>query len=279
MSIPRISIVTACRNAEAHIEQTIQSVVDQNYGGLEYIIVDGKSNDRTMEIVSRFGPRIDRWVSEEDGGISDAFNKGIRMATGDLVGIVSADDYLLPGALESVAEEWRVAAFPEIVHGNILFLDSLSGSPTIVKPDPDLRKIWRRQPLKHASVFVAASAYKNFGVFSNNWRYAMDYDLVLRFYLAGCRFHYLNQTLAAVRPGGRSYTSISKPMWETCQIAELHGSPRWKARTNFLWKLVRCHVRAIALRPVFRIPLRAYRAINPRFEAVPGKNSSSSNPQ
>ena len=100
---PKISIVTITFNSESTVEDTIKSVVSQDYPNLEYIIIDGGSKDGTLEIVDRYRDRIAKVVSEPDKGISDAFNKGIRNATGDIIGIINSDDILLPGALSAVA--------------------------------------------------------------------------------------------------------------------------------------------------------------------------------
>ena len=91
---PRITIITVCYNSEKYIEQAILSVINQTYDNLEYIIVDGGSQDSTMSIVNRYRDKISVIISEKDNGISDAFNKGIRRATGDIIGIVNSDDML-----------------------------------------------------------------------------------------------------------------------------------------------------------------------------------------
>ena len=114
---PKISIVTITFNSENTVEETIKSVISQDYSNLEYIIIDGASTDRTLEVVNKYRDRIARIVSEPDKGISDAFNKGIRYATGDVIGIINSDDILLPGALQAVA-----AAYEEgvgVYRGNI----------------------------------------------------------------------------------------------------------------------------------------------------------------
>ena len=104
MELPKISIITITFNSEKTLEETIESVLSQNYPNLEYLIIDGGSSDGTLEIVKRYKDKIDFVISEPDRGISDAFNKGIRYATGEIVGIINSDDLLLPDALHKVAE-------------------------------------------------------------------------------------------------------------------------------------------------------------------------------
>ena len=103
---PKISIITVCYNSEKYLEETIQSVLRQNYQNVEYIIIDGGSTDNTVSIIDKYRQYITYFVSEPDNGISDAFNKGIRVATGDVIGIINSDDLLEEGALERVAQEY-----------------------------------------------------------------------------------------------------------------------------------------------------------------------------
>lgn len=95
----KVSMITICYNAEKTIAKTIESVLSQDYENLEYIIVDGGSKDHTVDIIKSYENKKIHWISEKDNGISDAFNKGIKMATGDLIGLINADDYLFPHAL------------------------------------------------------------------------------------------------------------------------------------------------------------------------------------
>jgi len=97
---PLISIITVVKNNEKYLEETIQSVVNQNFKNFEYIIVDGKSTDGTIEIIKKYNNKIDYWISENDKGIYDAFNKGLDIANGNLIGFVNSDDILTPNALE-----------------------------------------------------------------------------------------------------------------------------------------------------------------------------------
>ena len=97
---PLISIITVVKNNEKYLEETIQSIINQKFKNFEYIIIDGKSSDRTLEIIKKYNTEIDYWISEDDKGIYDAFNKGINIANGELIGFVNSDDVLTPNALE-----------------------------------------------------------------------------------------------------------------------------------------------------------------------------------
>ena len=118
-------MITPSFNSAATIGRTITSVLSQNYPNLEYIIVDGASTDNTLDRVRSYGDRITHVLSEPDHGISEAFNKGIRMATGDVIGIINSDDYLLAGALQKVNEAFD--GITDIYQGNILMRDPVTG--------------------------------------------------------------------------------------------------------------------------------------------------------
>ena len=96
---PKISIVTVCLNSENTIEKTIQSVIGQSYSNIEYIIIDGGSKDNTLNIINKYKYRVSVIISEKDMGIYDAFNKGLKIYNGDLIGFVNSDDYLIPNAM------------------------------------------------------------------------------------------------------------------------------------------------------------------------------------
>ena len=121
----KISIITATYNSEATIADTINSVLSQNYSDIEYLVIDGGSSDGTLDIVKANAPRFDgklRWVSESDRGIYDAMNKGIRMATGDIIGILNSDDYYTSNdVLSTYAEAFKTSKV-DAVYGDIHFI-------------------------------------------------------------------------------------------------------------------------------------------------------------
>lgn len=118
MTSPKISIVTISYNSEKTIEDTILSVISQDYPNKEYIIIDGASTDNTLNIIAKYKANISKVISEKDDGISDAFNKGISNSTGDIICLINSDDRLLPGALSKVAQEFDGKA--DIYCGNVL---------------------------------------------------------------------------------------------------------------------------------------------------------------
>ncbi len=237
--MPKISILTATFNAVRHVEEAIRSVVTHDYANIEYIVVDGASNDGTVEIIRRYEEGIHRFISERDDGISDAFNKGVRLATGEIVGIVSADDALLPGALKAVAGSYVAHHQPDVIHGNVLTLDPSSGQLSVGRPDVTLRTAFFGQPLRHGATFVTKRAYDRYGLFDHKYKCAMDYDLILRMIVANARFAYVNCQLALIRSGGVSSRMRSLTRLESREISIKHGCPRWRAEWYYRSKIAR----------------------------------------
>src|SRR5688572_19422484 len=121
MALPRISFVTPSFNQAKFLEQTIRSVLDQNYPNLDYAVVDGGSTDGSVDIIKKYEHRLSWWVSEKDRGQSHALNKGFSKASGDVFGFINSDDYLYPGSLDAVARAWNDGA--EWIMGWVMMLE------------------------------------------------------------------------------------------------------------------------------------------------------------
>jgi glycosyltransferase involved in cell wall biosynthesis len=231
------SIITVTYNSTAFLEETIQSVLSQDCGDFEYIFIDGGSTDGTMEIIKRAAAedfRI-RWISEPDNGISDAFNKGIRMAAGDIVGIINSDDTYADGAFGAVAAAFAANPGCDVVHGDML---RIQGTTPLfrLKAAPVDNRIWHDMPLNHPATFVQRRAYERVGLFDTRLKVAMDYELVLRLFLAGCRFCYLERVLAQMRYGGASDERFLAARQEVFSATVAAGYPRWRAGAWFVVK-------------------------------------------
>ncbi|CAN5434877.1 glycosyltransferase family 2 protein [soil metagenome] len=209
----KVSIITVCYNSSETIENTIQSVVLQNYSNIEYIVVDGLSSDSTLSIVEKYKNRISKIISEKDNGIYDAINKGIALASGDIVAILHADDFYTNGnvisSIVNCFEEKKVDA----VYGDLQYVERM---------DTDkVKRNWvsgaynRQNFLKgwmppHPSFFVKKEWYDKFGLFNTTLKSAADYELMLRFlYKHNCSVAYLPQVLVKMRVGGKSNISIA----------------------------------------------------------------------
>lgn len=204
----KISVITACHNSEKYIEHTIRSVVSQTHRDLEYIIVDGKSEDQTIEIIRSFGSSVSKWISEPDRGLYDALNKGLEMATGDVVGFLHSDDFFTTDkVLENIAltfEKEKSMA----VYGDIQFVD-----PADVERPLTNRKAGKCSRLKllmgwsppHPAFYARRTVYEQYGGFDTSFSIAGDYDSIIRF-LVKQRISavYLPQVLVRMRVGGVS---------------------------------------------------------------------------
>lgn len=213
---PLVSIITVVLNGERTIERTILSVLNQTYSHLEYIIVDGGSNDRTLEIIKKFEEenrgRI-RFISEPDKGISDAWNKGIGMASGDLVGLINADDWYEDDAVASV-----ISCKPDdhtIVCGNVKLWNS---SYQYRVKRSSISRIESKMTVWHPGMFCPLEVYKMVGLYDNHLKILMDYDFVVRCYLRGISFTFIDRGIANMKFGGVSTRLISKSMREALAI-------------------------------------------------------------
>lgn len=224
------SIITVTYNSERFLAEAMRSVLSQDGVALEYLIVDGGSKDGTVALINEFAnhdSRI-RWISEPDNGIADAFNKGIRMSRGEMIGILNSDDAYAPGALAAVAVAADEDLTCDVIHGDIIrFSDD-----TLLyrlKAAPVDGRVWHDMPLNHPATFVRKSAYERWGMFDPQLKVAMDYELVLRFYRAGCRFRHLGRVLAHMRYGGVSDDRFMAARREVYEVTIAAGYPRWRA--------------------------------------------------
>lgn len=232
-----ISIVTICRNSAAHIGRAIESVLAQQWEGrTEYIIVDGASTDATMDIVRSYGDRIAKWVSEPDDGISDAFNKGIALAGGEILGFINSDDQLLPGALARVAAYFRDHPEVEVVHADLLLYDGERCLKRL-RPPRYWWIPWRMILFNHPTTFVRRQVYDKCGLFDTSYRFShMDFELFLRWQKNGIVIHYLPEVLVRMQAGGASGRHIYRGFSENVRALTAHGYSRPLAYLQFVAK-------------------------------------------
>ena len=204
----KISIVTIAYNCEQEIEDTIKCVISQAYTNKEYIVIDGASTDNTMAVVNRYKDKIDVIVSEPDKGRSDAFNKGIRRATGDYIVMMNAGDLLADNALQKFAKNYEEGF--DVIKGNTLRWNPESDAYYREKPVVDYPSIPFNFLVCHQSTYISKAAYEKYGDYLIDFRVAMDFELMLRFTRKGARFHAIDEDLAVFRMGGISQTSTKR---------------------------------------------------------------------
>ena len=209
----KVSIITVCFNSADTIESTIQSVISQDYAAIEYIIIDGKSTDSTLEIVGKYKSSIHTCISEKDKGIYDALNKGIALATGDIVAILHADDfYTSATVISDVVNAFEVNKV-DCVYGNLQYVDRIDTS-TIKRNwisgtynKENFLKGWMPP---HPAFFAKKDCYTKWGLFNLSLKSAADYELMLRFlYKNNCSVVYIPKTLVKMRVGGKSNVTLA----------------------------------------------------------------------
>ncbi|MFA6247637.1 MAG: glycosyltransferase family 2 protein [Mucilaginibacter sp.] len=207
----KISVITVSYNAQSTIEQCVQSVIGQDYPHIEYIIIDGNSSDGTISVLEKYKKYIHVFVSEPDKGIYDAMNKGIALASGDVIGILNADDFFADSHTLTVVLDAFKNNVTDIVYGNLDY----------VKPDGSTFRKWRSGPYKkglfnlgwmppHPTFYCRKEVFNRFGNYSLEYGTAADYELMLRFiHLNQLPVYYIARVLVKMSTGGVSNSSIN----------------------------------------------------------------------
>ncbi len=216
-NLPLVSIITVVFNGAKYIEQTINSVLNQSYKNIEYIIIDGGSTDDTVNIIKHYENKIDYWQSERDEGIFFAMNKGISLTNGELIGILNADDFYLPDTIKNVVEADQ-AYHADIYHGDMQYVSENSEILSVAKPD--ITKMKERPAIFHPTCFVKKTVYDKAGMFDTRYKISSDYDFLLRCLGKNFSFHYIPQTLTCFRLGGMSASCASNI--EGYKIMKIH---------------------------------------------------------
>lgn len=209
----KVSIITVSYNSAGTIEETIKSVLSQEGADIEYIIIDGGSTDKTLQIIESFKEKIKIIVSEPDSGIYDAMNKGISLASGNVIGVLNSDDiYADNQVIKDVSRQFANNSKLDILYGNLVY----------VKKD-DTNKIvrtWRSKPYfenffelgnvpPHPSLFVSSKVYSLAGSFNLQYNLAADYEFMLRIFKKGSfQSKYINRLIVKMRLGGATNKSF-----------------------------------------------------------------------
>ncbi len=230
----KISVITPCFNSSSTIVDTIESVLSQTYSDIEHVIVDGGSTDGTIDIIRRYEPRYEgrlRWVSEPDKGLYDAMNKGIRMASGDVVGVLNSDDFFAStNALSKVAEAIRGGS--DAVCANLNFVARSDTSKIMRRwqgcPKKSFASGWHPA---HPTFYVHKDLIERYGAFDTQLRLAADFELMLRLIEKhGISVRHLDFYMVNMRTGGVSTSGLksiirgNKEVLRAFEINDLHVS-------------------------------------------------------
>jgi glycosyltransferase involved in cell wall biosynthesis len=232
---PKVSIITVCYNSAETIRDTIESVINQSYPNIEYIIVDGGSTDGTIDIIRSYEQHISKWVSEPDGGIYDAMNKGIKWATGEIIGLVNSDDHLELDAIENVAQMYLEHIDADAFCGKLRIIDESNNTSYIVSPViPNQNKFNAKVHMPHPSIFVKKGYYISIGLFNTEYEIAADYELLRRAIQYNKKFVLINSVLSNMRLDGISSTQYIKAYKENRTIDIRYGFGNLKATYKFM---------------------------------------------
>ncbi len=223
----KISIITITYNSAATIEQTINSVLDQDHKDLEYIIVDGGSTDNTLQIIEKYKNRISKFISEKDNGLYDALNKGLTLATGEIIGILHSDDFYIDNTILGKYANTFIKNNSEAVYSDLFYVNKDDTNKIIRK--------WKSGNYKtssflhgwmppHPTFFVKRSVYEKYGKFNLDFKHSADYELMLRFiHKHKIKLNYLHEFTIKMRIGGQSNASVQNRV-----NANLEDRKAWK---------------------------------------------------
>ncbi len=232
-ALPKVTIITVCRNSGDTIEETIRSVIGQGYDNLEYIIVDAESDDGTAGIIERYKQHVHVWIREPDDGIADAWNKGIGRATGEVIGIINADDRYTAGTIAAVVDAFAREPGCGFVFGDLDMTDG-AGRAYRVFGRADYQRTSRyRMILNHPTMFVKRRIYDEVGPFNTGYRICPDYELARRMIARGVEGAYIPRLLAVMREGGLSERARAAAAREQMVVSIRYGFNPLLARCYF----------------------------------------------
>lgn len=212
----KISIITSVFNNKEYIAEAIESLLNQSYKNIEYIVIDGASTDGTTEIIKSYKDKIDKFISEPDEGIYDGLNKGIRLTTGDVIGFLHSDDlYTSNKVIENIVKQFEVDNGLDGVYGDLIYTSKYNTNKVLrywksrAFDEALLKKGWMPA---HPTLFLKREVYEKYGKFDLSFKIAADYDFMLRVLSAGVKVKYIPQVLYKMRVGGESNKSLKNIM-------------------------------------------------------------------
>lgn len=209
---PKVSIITVCYNSGNTIEDTLQSVINQSYPNIEYIVIDGVSTDNTLSIINKYKDKIAKVVSEKDNGIYDAINKGINLATGDIIANLNSDDFYIDNNVIADVVATFEKEKTDTLYADLYYVDAADTNKIV--------RYWKSKQYKeglflkgwmppHPTFFVKKEVYQNYGLFDLQFKSAADYEIMLRFvHRFKTSIAYLPRVIVKMRVGGVSNASL-----------------------------------------------------------------------
>lgn len=240
---PLITIVTIVYNDEQFIEQTIQSILTQTYDNIEYIVIDGNSTDKTLNIIKQYDSKIDYWISDKDKGIYDAMNRGIQLANGVMIGLINSGDYCASDAIEYFAKAYdeKSDCFYTDIH---IVFDSMQ----MITKKLSSFQCWKGMPICHQSLFISTKTYKKVGLYDLSYALLADYDLFLKIFQSNqYTFKYVPEAIIYAREGRSNNSAMIKMAKESLKVAwnKLPFPTFILFILNWIWDLLRGSMREV----------------------------------
>ena len=239
---PLISVVTVVLNGEKYLEEAISSVIKQTYDNVEYIVIDGGSTDRSLDIIHKYENYIDFWISEKDSGIYNAMNKGIALSSGDFVGFVGSDDFLYLNTLEKLAKVAKKETIDytvgpvDIIRGNGQLIEKILVLPNFLMQNRFIFDM----ATHHLSFYVSRKIINKIGNFDENFNIRSDYDMTISVISKSKKKFNFTNSVGSFREGGvsGSYSSY----FENFNILRKHGISVFKSILNILPSLIKVFI-------------------------------------
>ncbi len=244
MGNPLVSIITITYNSAKTVEQTILSVVSQDYLNIEYIVVDGGSTDGTLDIIRKYEDRIAKCVSEPDNGPTDAANKGIRIASGDIIALLHSDDFYADNTVvRRMVEVFEQSDDIKLVYGIQDYIDPVTGKLLFQWGREEApSEIRKRMYLPFPTIFCRKEVYETAGVFREEYDYATDYEWAIRV-IAFTRPRFLNYRITCMRDSGRSGKNYRETMAESARALKEHGYYK-----DYVLTLIRNYIKLVLIK-------------------------------
>ena len=239
---PLISVITVVLNGEKYLEEAILSVVKHTYDNVEYIIIDGGSTDKTIDIIRKYEHLIDYWISEKDNGLYNAMNKGIALSKGEFIGFVGSDDYLHLDTLEKLAKVAKKQTIDFTVGPvNMIKKNGQLLEKALVLPNfLEKNRFIFNMATHHLSFYVNKKIINEVGIFDENFKIRSDYDMTISVMSISKKYYSFFDSVGAFREGGIS--GSYKSYFETFYILRKHGVSIFRSILNILPSLIKVFI-------------------------------------
>lgn len=231
----RVSVVTPAYNSAATIARCVSSIKAQTYQNIEHIVIDGGSTDGTVELLHELGVRC---ISEPDAGIYHAMNKGVRMASGEIIHILNSDDWYSDNEVVATMVQLMESGNYDLCHAQISQVDALGNEVCVNGVNVDKSQLLKKMKVAHPSCFVRASVYQRFGDFSQGFRIAGDYDFILRVW-GKVSVGFLPKRIVQMQMDGMSSGNPMKSYKDSLAVSLAHGRSVLPSVFTFCYETVK----------------------------------------